>query len=146
MLRVGAYKSWDMYNGPIDARDRTRQALPLISWVASDPFIKLPVELAGMVLDSLSSKDIANLRLATRTFQLLPVNLFRRLLFEEFPWLWEAQAMSVRETNWYVLYQDVKFCWGNFKGLKNRARIWKDVEEIVRRIGKYREEGRIQDE
>ena len=30
-----------------------------------------------------------------------------------------------------------------FKGLQNRKRIWRDVEEIVGRIEKYRSQGEI---
>jgi hypothetical protein len=57
---------------------------------SSDIFGKLPGELRDMVLTSLGSKDIANLRLASRTFRHLPVTLWRELLKKELPWIWEA--------------------------------------------------------
>jgi hypothetical protein len=48
-------------------------------------------------------------------------------------------------TNWYQLYTDITRHWGELKGLQNRRRIWKDVEEIVRGIAKERDEGKIGD-
>ena len=59
--------------------------------------------------------------------------------------MWEARDMEVAGTDWWRLYRMVKFCWSELKGLRNRRRIWKDVEEIVRRIGVYRREGAIVD-
>ncbi|KAF2433435.1 hypothetical protein EJ08DRAFT_676942 [Tothia fuscella] len=38
----------------------------------------------------LTPRDIASLRLASRTFQQLPIILWRRLLRREMPWLWEV--------------------------------------------------------
>jgi hypothetical protein len=55
-----------------------------------DIFGKLPNELRDMVLSSLGSKDIANLRLASRTFRNLPTTLWRELIEKEMPWIWEA--------------------------------------------------------
>ena len=96
-----------------------------------------------MIVDYLPSKDIASLRLASATFRALPYTLFRRLLFEDMPWLWEAREMPIGETNWYDLYCMVKYCWLGLKGLQNRRRIWRDVEEVVGRIERYRGEGMI---
>ncbi|MCJ1421091.1 hypothetical protein MMC32_007453 [Xylographa parallela] len=109
---------------------------------SADPFTKFPAELSDMVLACLSSKDIANLRLASSVFRQLPTILFRRLLLEDMPWFWEAQDMPVGNASWYDVYRKAKFCW-LFKGLQNRKRIWKDVEEIVRRIRRYRQEGKV---
>jgi hypothetical protein len=57
---------------------------------SSDIFGKLPGELHDMFLTSLGSKDIANLRLASRTFRHLPITLWRELITKELPWIWEA--------------------------------------------------------
>jgi hypothetical protein len=57
-----------------------------------DIFDRLPTDLRLEVLHFLGSKDIANLRLASRTFRQLPIFLWRRLLRQELPWLWEAWA------------------------------------------------------
>jgi hypothetical protein len=54
-----------------------------------DPFRNTPQELKDKILSYLGSKDIANLRLASREFVQLPVSLWYRLLREEMPWLWE---------------------------------------------------------
>lgn len=109
-------------------------------------FQKLPSELLYMILDDLSSKDIANLRLVTRACRQLPVILFRERLLEDMPWLWEARDLRKDQTDWYNLYQRVKGCWQEIKGLKNRKRIWKDVNEICNRIDKGRRDGIIVDQ
>ncbi|KAJ4300680.1 hypothetical protein N0V90_002768 [Kalmusia sp. IMI 367209] len=55
-----------------------------------DLFNSLPLELRLQTLSYLSSRDIANLRLASRTFRQLPVLLWRDLLLAEMPYLWEV--------------------------------------------------------
>ena len=55
-----------------------------------DIFWELPSELRDMVVSSLDSKDIANLRLASRAFGHLPITLWHDLLRKEVPWVWEA--------------------------------------------------------
>lgn len=55
-----------------------------------DIFGKLPGELHDMVRIQLSSKDIANLRLASPTFRRLPYTTWHDLLKKEMPWVWEA--------------------------------------------------------
>lgn len=35
------------------------------------------------------------------------------------------------KTNWYQLYRDIAANWDKLKGLKNRERIWEDVERIA---------------
>jgi hypothetical protein len=191
---------------------------------AEDTFRLLPQELKMEVLSYLGSKDIASLRLSTRSFRQLPISLWRRLIHEEMPWLWEtwsnqeapyiwatitpaklkqeatarkdieeecmryrsiihqenpeildmwtsaeraflaarpdplveAQEVALSELNlktpfplakmnWYRLYTDITRHWKQLKGLKNRARIWEDVEETIGRIRRYRDEGRIVD-
>ncbi|MCJ1377209.1 hypothetical protein MMC17_000301 [Xylographa soralifera] len=78
-----------------------RVSLPPKSLDSADPFTKLSAELSDMVLACLSSKDIANLRLASSVFQQLPTILFPRLLLEDMPWFWEARGMHVGDTIWY---------------------------------------------
>ena len=109
-------------------------------------FMKLPAELRYIILNNLSSKDIANLRIVSPAFRQLPVILFRKLLLEDMPFLFEAEDMPVGNTDWFHLYKMVKGCWQDLKGLRNRKRIWRDVSEVVRRIERYRDEGRIVDE
>ena len=55
----------------------------------------------------------------------------------------ETIVLPKDETNWCRIYYDVKMNWEALKGLQNRERIWKDIEEIFRRIDKYRSEGKI---
>lgn len=104
----------------------------------ADPFATLSMEMISMVIEYLCSKDIANLRLTTRAVQQLPDILFRRLLLEDMPWMWEAEDSPRGEVQWHKLYCSIKSGWVGLKGLRNRKRIWKDVEEIVSRITKHR--------
>jgi hypothetical protein len=55
-----------------------------------DLFGKMPSELRDMVLSSLGSKDIASLRLASRSFYHAPNTLWHDLIQKEMPWIWEA--------------------------------------------------------
>ncbi|THC96688.1 hypothetical protein EYZ11_003843 [Aspergillus tanneri] len=56
----------------------------------ADPLASLPLELRLLIVGFLGSRDIANLRLASRAFEQLPVSLWYRLVRDEMPWLWEA--------------------------------------------------------
>ncbi|KAF4971326.1 hypothetical protein FZEAL_9876 [Fusarium zealandicum] len=55
-----------------------------------DIFTGLPSEIQILVLSGLRSRDIANLRLASRAFRRLPQSLFYNLTLREMPWLYEA--------------------------------------------------------
>jgi hypothetical protein len=133
------YTGWNVNDGAFEiSSGRSNPALN-----TTDLFLKLPIEILYIILDRLPSAAIASLRLVTRTVRQLPIILFRRLLLEDMPWLWEAHGLAIGETEWWRLYQLLKFWGDDFHGLKNRARIWKDVSEIVNRIEKYREESLI---
>ena len=106
---------------------------------SADPFLSVPMEVTSMVLEYLSSKDIASLRFATRAVRQVPQLMFRRLLLEDMPWMWEVeQIKALTHAGWNQLYCAIKFDWIGLKGLQNRKRIWKDAEHIVRRIGQYK--------
>ena len=62
---------------------------------------------------------------------------------EETPWFWEIQDLPMAEVDWYKLYQTFKFCSSSLKGLQNRRRAWKDIEEIVRRVERYIIDGKM---
>lgn len=111
-----------------------------------DGFMKLPSELRYQILNSLSSRDIANLRTVTPAYRQLPVILFRSLIRREMPWLFEVENMPIGTTDWFMLYKMVKGCWQDLKGLRNRKRIWKDVEEVINRIDDCKKLGKIVDE
>ncbi|RSL98801.1 hypothetical protein CDV31_012432 [Fusarium ambrosium] len=55
-----------------------------------DLFSRLPGEVRMFILLQLGFKDIANLRLASRTFLQLPRSLFYELTLRDTPWLYEA--------------------------------------------------------
>ncbi|KAF7911405.1 uncharacterized protein EAF01_002912 [Botrytis porri] len=52
-------------------------------------------------------------------------------------------GIDTKKLDWYQLYLGITkgFKDGRLKGLQNRKRIWKDVEEIIRRIKKYEKMG-----
>lgn len=58
--------------------------------LSQDSFAMLPEELRMEVLWHLTSKDIANLRLASHSFRQLPISLWGQLFRKEMPWLWEV--------------------------------------------------------
>ncbi|KAH9215998.1 hypothetical protein DL95DRAFT_363708 [Leptodontidium sp. 2 PMI_412] len=59
----------------------------------TDPFVGLPTELKNKILARLSPRDIANLRLASRSFRQLPKQIFKQFIMEEFPWFWEIDEV-----------------------------------------------------
>ncbi|KAL2061910.1 hypothetical protein VTL71DRAFT_7288 [Oculimacula yallundae] len=112
----------------------------------SDFFSRLPNEIRYMIISDLPARDIANLRLVTPAYRQLPVSVFRTLILHEMPWLWEVHDFPVGKTDWYFLYTKMKFGWQELKGLRNRKRVWKDINEIVTRIANYRDAGDISDD
>ncbi|KAL2075541.1 hypothetical protein VTL71DRAFT_484 [Oculimacula yallundae] len=60
---------------------------------STDPFNELPTELKNKVLEKLSPKEIANLRLSSRSFRQLPKQIFKQLIEEELPWFWEVDEI-----------------------------------------------------
>ena len=101
---------------------------------AQDIFSVLPAEITSIILDCLGPKDIINLRLAVPFFRQLPNILFRRLFREDMPWLFEVQDLNLAGVDWYELYCRCRLGCRNLKGLRNRKRIWRAVEEIVDEI------------
>ena len=62
-----------------------------------------------------------------------------------FPTYETISAMRHDEINWCRAFYEISTWEDEVKGLRNRKRIWEAVEEIIRRIIAYREEGRIED-
>ena len=130
-------------DGPDDIQAEDLRTSSHTPDAAQDIFSELPPEITSIILDSLGPKDIANLRLATPVFRQLPTALFQRLFWEEMPWLFEVKGLDMAAVDWYELYCKCKVGCRNLKGLRNRKRIWRDVEEMVAKIQQYREEGKI---
>ncbi|KAF2444319.1 hypothetical protein P171DRAFT_361703 [Karstenula rhodostoma CBS 690.94] len=74
---------------------------------AEDVFSSLPLELRLQTLSCLGSSDIANLRLASRTFRQLPILLWRDLLLKEMPYLWEVWSDDLPFIWATVQFEDV---------------------------------------
>lgn len=122
-------------NDGISGNSRDRNGLE--PDLVSDPFERLAAEITAMILGNLGSKDICNLRLASRSFRELPTILFRRLLLDDMPWMWEVKGLPADELNWYDLYISIRNQTANMKGLQNRKRIWSYVEELFERTQRY---------
>lgn len=65
---------------PFGARSAT-------SNVTEDIFGKLPEEIRDIIVAPLDSKDVANLRLASRSFRHLPHTLWHDLMKKDMPWI-----------------------------------------------------------
>ena len=140
---AGQKTTFSASKGPNDSQTEVHRTPLSTPNEGKDPFYPLSAEITSMILDHLGSKDIANLRLATPVFRQLPTILFRRLLLEDMPWLYEVKDLDVAEIDWYSFYCTLKSSWKDLKGLRNRRRIWRDVEEILGRIEEYRKKGEI---
>jgi ribosomal protein S27AE len=126
-----------------------------------DPFTGLPTELKNMIVSHLSSKDIASLRLTSRSFRQISRTVFRRLIREELPWFWEydtleeyrleclqyenglsQEAAATKHTqmtvNWLEIYTRLCIAKRTILGVQNRARVWDLTEEVVRRVAQLR--------
>ncbi len=73
----------------------------------SDPFWSLPPELRLMILRQLLKKDVASMRLSSRSFAQLPQAYFHDLVRTEMPWvLWDIPKNS--NLNWYKLWCELR--------------------------------------
>jgi hypothetical protein len=52
--------------------------------------------------------------------------------------------LSRTGTSWLHLQAEISRNWSKLLGLQNRRRIWKDCEEILNRVDKYRAQGKIE--
>jgi hypothetical protein len=86
--------NFDPRNGAFDVQVHEKEG---------DVLSSLPLELRFQTLSYLASSDIANLRLASRTFRQLPVLIWRDLLLKEMPYLWEVWS------------DDLPFIWATTK-------------------------------
>ncbi|KAL0932185.1 uncharacterized protein CTRU02_213138 [Colletotrichum truncatum] len=65
-----------------------------------------------------------------------------RKLFEREKYV-EVPVLSPTQTDWYGIYVETEKQHQKMLGIRNRERIWKDCEEILDRIEKYRKDGKI---
>lgn len=91
---------------------------------ALDPFTPIPPEIRFMVLNSLSRRDTANLRLASPAFVQLPQTYFRRLISIEMPWVWEVKSHQSKQLDWYKLWCRLFAADGN-NDMDQKARKWR---------------------
>lgn len=140
--------------------------------LSKDMFLRLPPEIKYEIVFLLSLTDASNLCHASRAFKELPQSLFYDQVLHEMPWFYEAwsdltyshwatttaQALKKRQvptqsvtvqpvsrngTNWQSLGGILERAQITVPGLRNRARIWRDCQEILNMIDTYRGEGKI---
>ncbi|KAG4432804.1 hypothetical protein IFR05_011715 [Cadophora sp. M221] len=73
----------------------------------TDPFNELPAELKNKILARLLPRDIANLRLSSRSFRQLPKQIFKQFIMEEMPWFWEIDEVRADvETHYQATFTE----------------------------------------
>lgn len=143
------------------------EQLPDSSSSTRDPFQLLSPELRMILLNHLSRRDVANLRLTSKIFSQLPQSYFRQLIRKEMPWLWELDEMQSGEKaqrgniDWYSLWCKLSVADGgdrqdevdrsngvepavdrqglDIKGLRNRRMIWRDVNMVLDMMAENRD-------
>ncbi|CAI7625942.1 unnamed protein product [Penicillium pancosmium] len=65
-----------------------------------DPFLALPVEIILNISTRLTSSEVASIRLSSRAFTHLPISLFRQLVLDEMPWIYEAWSPETKPYYW----------------------------------------------
>ncbi|KAI9738737.1 MAG: hypothetical protein M1834_008242 [Cirrosporium novae-zelandiae] len=101
-----------------------------------DCFAVLPMEVRQEIMLHLPSKDVLNLKLASKIFAIEPLtNIFWASRFQrgfEFHYILEARKCLAKRCCFKTLYLGVKSLQSN--GLRNRARIWDillQLEELL---------------
>ncbi|KAK2761333.1 hypothetical protein FQN54_001855 [Arachnomyces sp. PD_36] len=91
--------------------------------VSNDPFLSFPREIVYGILSYLDSPAIAALRLSSRTFEHLPISLWRELVVNEMPWLYEAWSSDPEPYYWATIdASDMK------KKMKAREKFQEKIE------------------
>ncbi|KPM40538.1 hypothetical protein AK830_g6027 [Neonectria ditissima] len=84
--------------------------------------------------EALAKWDVDKLRFAV----LRRTPEYRERVYREY-YPHEPRNLPFDKTNWFQLYCDVAAGWKEVKGLRNRARIWVDVCDIVEKIKQLQE-------
>lgn len=157
------YTEYPKGDGVFYTRNASHLPNPVVHENPTDAFTKVPAELKNILLSYLSSEDIASLRLASRSFRQLPKTLFRQLVRDELPWFWEHEYLEEKDleclqkeleisvakakeeqasknVNWLEIYHHLSIAKRSILGVRNRARVWDVVEEVVRRIANLRKQ------
>ena len=58
-----------------------------------------------MIVDLLSRRDVANLRLASLSFVQLPQTYFHQLVKTEMPWVWEIESLQPNQIDGHELWR-----------------------------------------
>ncbi|KAK5720216.1 hypothetical protein LTR15_007489 [Elasticomyces elasticus] len=101
-----------------------------------DPFAALSAELCELLLGHLERRDVANLRLVSRSFRQLPQLYFRQLVKTEMPWVWEVTSLKGRKVDWHNMWCRLSAADGG-AGMDAQQRHWlqqlpQDKNEILR--------------
>ena len=94
------------------------------SGLVKEPFAALSPEVHLQILELLSRRDAANLRLASPCFRQLPQSYFHHLVQSEMPWVWEIESLQPRHIDWYQLWC-LLFAADGDGGMDEKEREWK---------------------
>lgn len=139
--------------------------------VSEDVLSRLPYDIRLNIALYLTIEDLASLHQITPAFKGLPQSVYRTLMRDTMPWFYETwcsmpisrwattTAKRLRKgekpesvamepldpvaTDYLALAFELVCTEKTALGLRNRRRIWKDCEEILRRVDAYREKGQI---
>jgi hypothetical protein len=89
LLNAGR-KEEDLSSGEMEESEFSNKSHTSLQIGHDDVFASLPPEIRLLLVSLLDASDLTNLRIASRTFTKLPNSVWRRLVQEEMPWLWES--------------------------------------------------------
>lgn len=100
---------------------------------SDDWFSRYPTELLHVILNHLASRDVLNLKLASRALASLALTQgFWRSRFDpgrEFDYMFEARSRDPRSVDWHSLYQEAKGR-ENDPSVRNRRRIYAMADQV----------------
>ncbi|KAI5812871.1 hypothetical protein BZA77DRAFT_133972 [Pyronema omphalodes] len=105
----------------------------------------LPLEVIGEILKHLPRKDALNFRIASKTAAAVPLvqEFWRARIVHDAPWIWEVRERQIMESkvDWRSMYDDLVVDKYNpeFRGLRNRERIWNIVTPLAEKCWEVEE-------
>ncbi|KAL1956055.1 hypothetical protein VTO42DRAFT_7650 [Malbranchea cinnamomea] len=114
-------------------------AISYAFWKQKDCFAELPVEICEEILIQLSSRDVVNLRMASRSFARISLSeYFWKSRFSpgfEREYIFEARLFDpgtgATQCGWKALYHRTNLNVVPSRGLANRRRIWESCRSLV---------------
>lgn len=154
-----------------DATSAKANIAETVPSASEDVLSGLPYDIRLSIALHLTLEDLASLRQVTLAFEGFPQSMYHALMRDTTPWLYETwcsmpisrwatttakqlrkgekpesvlmEPLDPAATDYVALASELARAGKTALGLQNRRRIWKDCEEILRRVDAYREKGQI---